>query len=78
MRPTLHVADYVRRVTVQESILDGRGWRSFTAIEVPEFEGFSSGERPGAGNGNEFDAARQKSSQQNWLTLREKKGVTSL
>lgn len=28
-------------------MLDDAGWRSFTTIEVPEFEGYSSGKLPG-------------------------------
>lgn len=40
---------YIGGVNVQEDILDGRGWRSFTAIEVPEFEGFSFGKLAGTG-----------------------------
>lgn len=32
---------------VQEDILEDAGWRGFTTIEVPEFEGFSSGKLPG-------------------------------
>lgn len=31
-------------VREQEGALDKGGWRSFTSIEIPEFEGFSSGE----------------------------------
>lgn len=27
-------------------MLHDKGWKSFTAIELPEFEGFSSGEHP--------------------------------
>lgn len=29
--------------TCQERLLFDEGWRSFTAVEVPNFEGFSSG-----------------------------------
>jgi len=32
----------------QEGVLGDGEWRSFTTIEVPEFEGFSSGERGAA------------------------------
>lgn len=32
---------------MQEEALDEGGRRSFTSIEVPEFEGFSSGKLPG-------------------------------
>ena len=28
---------------MQEVMLADEGWRSFTAVEVPEFEGYSSG-----------------------------------
>lgn len=35
-------------VRIQEGVLDDGAWRSFTAIEVPEFEGYSSGKLPGS------------------------------